>query len=89
MSCCRCSVTTSPGSSGRWAASGHRAHPRPALHEFLLHTAKERADVAQLGITVEADKAKVDDLHEANPVLGHREAENRGQCNRSPGDETR
>jgi pyruvate,orthophosphate dikinase len=45
----------------------------PPLHEFLPHTAKEQAEVAgQLGITPEAVKAKVDDLHEANPMLGHR-----------------
>jgi len=45
----------------------------PPLHEFLPHTAREQAEVAaQLGITAEAVKAKVDDLHEANPMLGHR-----------------
>ncbi|HRS16519.1 MAG TPA: pyruvate, phosphate dikinase [Thermoanaerobaculaceae bacterium] len=45
----------------------------PPLHEFLPHTAKEQAEVAaQLGVTPEAVKAKVDDLHEANPMLGHR-----------------
>ena len=39
----------------------------PPLHEFLPHSAKEQAEVAaQLGITPEAVKAKVDDLYEAN-----------------------
>ena len=45
----------------------------PPLHEFLPHTAREQAEVAtQIGLTAEAVKAKVDDLHEANPMLGHR-----------------
>ncbi len=45
----------------------------PPLHEFLPHTAKEQAELAQqMGVAPEVIKAKVDDLHEANPMLGHR-----------------
>ena len=45
----------------------------PPLHEFVPHeeaTQKEMAD--EMGITVEEVKALVEDLHEFNPMLGHR-----------------
>ncbi len=63
--------------AGIFRAMGHRPVTvrtlDPPLHEFLPHSAKEQAEVAaQLGITPEAVKAKVDDLYEANPMLGHR-----------------
>ena len=45
----------------------------PPLHEFLP---KEEEDIVELAgemnISVEALKAKIDDLHEFNPMLGHR-----------------
>ncbi len=45
----------------------------PPLHEFLP---KEEADIASLakdmGVTVEHLKAKCDELHEFNPMMGHR-----------------
>ena len=45
----------------------------PPLHEFLPHDAAGQAEVArQLGITVEKVKQRVDQLHEANPMLGLR-----------------
>ncbi len=45
----------------------------PPLHEFLPHTAHEQADLAaKIGTTVEKIKAKVEALHEFNPMLGHR-----------------
>ena len=45
----------------------------PPLHEFLPHTAAEQADVAlQAGVSAEKVARKVDDLHEMNPMLGHR-----------------
>jgi pyruvate,orthophosphate dikinase len=45
----------------------------PPLHEFLPHDAKAQAEVAaQLGIKPAQVKARVQQLHEANPMLGHR-----------------
>ena len=45
----------------------------PPLHEFLPHTDEEIADVAAAaGVAVEALKRRVGDLHEFNPMLGHR-----------------
>ena len=45
----------------------------PPLHEFLPHTEKEIADLAvTMGVTVEKLHAKVESLHELNPMLGHR-----------------
>ena len=45
----------------------------PPLHEFLPHDAKNQAELAKvLGITPAKLKARVDQLHEANPMLGHR-----------------
>ena len=45
----------------------------PPLHEFLPHTEHEQADLAaKIGSTVEKIKAKVEALHEFNPMLGHR-----------------
>ncbi len=45
----------------------------PPLHEFLPHTDAEQQEVARaMGVPVEAIRAKVAELHEANPMLGHR-----------------
>ncbi len=45
----------------------------PPLHEFLPKTDEEVEEVARgLNATVEAVKAKRDELREANPMLGHR-----------------
>ncbi|MRR38207.1 pyruvate, phosphate dikinase, partial [bacterium] len=45
----------------------------PPLHEFLPHTEKEMRELAkQMGIPYEKVLNKVDSLHEANPMLGHR-----------------
>lgn len=45
----------------------------PPLHEFLPHTDEEAAELApRLGIALSKLKAKVKNLHEFNPMLGHR-----------------
>jgi pyruvate,orthophosphate dikinase len=45
----------------------------PPLHEFLPHSESEFADVAAAaGATVETLKRRVSELHEFNPMLGHR-----------------
>jgi pyruvate,orthophosphate dikinase len=45
----------------------------PPLHEFLPHEAKSQAETAkELGITAADVKQRVDQLHEMNPMLGHR-----------------
>jgi pyruvate,orthophosphate dikinase len=45
----------------------------PPLHEFLPHLSTEQEAVAeQLGVTVEAVARKMSELHEMNPMLGHR-----------------
>jgi pyruvate,orthophosphate dikinase len=45
----------------------------PPLHEFLPHTAEAAADVAAAtGISAEKLLARARDLHETNPMLGHR-----------------
>jgi pyruvate,orthophosphate dikinase len=45
----------------------------PPLHEFLPHTEADMAEVAKAaGKDVAAVKAKASQLHEANPMLGHR-----------------
>jgi len=45
----------------------------PPLHEFLPHGESELAEVAQgAGVSVEALKRRVAELHEFNPMLGHR-----------------
>jgi pyruvate,orthophosphate dikinase len=45
----------------------------PPLHEFLPHEAKDIEALAQtMGVSAQALKAKVDYLHEFNPMLGHR-----------------
>jgi len=45
----------------------------PPLHEFLPHTDADFAEVANAaGKTVADVKAKASQLHEANPMLGHR-----------------
>ncbi len=45
----------------------------PPLHEFLPHDLESQKEMAkELNITVEDVKAKVEELHEFNPMLGHR-----------------
>ena len=45
----------------------------PPLHEFLPHSEEEFADVAAAaGVTVDVLKRRVSELHEFNPMLGHR-----------------
>lgn len=45
----------------------------PPLHEFLPHTDKDDRELAsQLKISVETVKARVEELKEFNPMLGHR-----------------
>ncbi|MCL2710055.1 MAG: pyruvate, phosphate dikinase [Planctomycetaceae bacterium] len=45
----------------------------PPLHEFVPHTEKDQADLAtKLGIPKETVARRVNELHEFNPMLGHR-----------------
>jgi pyruvate, orthophosphate dikinase len=45
----------------------------PPLHEFMPHTAAEQQEVAAaMGVTAAQIAAKVEELKEANPMLGHR-----------------
>ncbi len=45
----------------------------PPLHEFVPHEEENQKIMArEMGITVEEIKAKIEDLHEFNPMLGHR-----------------
>jgi len=45
----------------------------PPLHEFLPHSESEFAEVAQAaGVGVEVLKRRANELHEFNPMLGHR-----------------
>jgi pyruvate, orthophosphate dikinase len=45
----------------------------PPLHEFVPHEPENQKEMAdEMGITPEEVKALVEDLHEFNPMLGHR-----------------
>ena len=45
----------------------------PPLHEFLPHDDKSQADLAKkIGVKPEKIKQRVEQLHEFNPMLGHR-----------------
>ena len=45
----------------------------PPLHEFLPHDDVNQREMAiEMGLTYEGIKHRVDDLHEANPMMGHR-----------------
>src|SRR5205085_873557 len=45
----------------------------PPLHEFLPHDEKSQADLAaKIGIRAEQIAQRVEELHEFNPMLGHR-----------------
>jgi pyruvate,orthophosphate dikinase len=45
----------------------------PPLHEFLPHNEKDQVELAHsLGLSPEQVKRRVEQLHEANPMLGHR-----------------
>jgi len=45
----------------------------PPLHEFVPQTEEEQRELAKdMGLTYEQVKAKVDSLHEFNPMMGHR-----------------
>ena len=45
----------------------------PPLHEFVPHEEKQQAELAKkMGITLEKVQQRINQLHEANPMLGHR-----------------
>ncbi len=45
----------------------------PPLHEFVPHDRAKQEELAKkIGISVEAVARRVEQLHEANPMLGHR-----------------
>jgi pyruvate, orthophosphate dikinase len=45
----------------------------PPLHEFVPHDPAKQAELAaRMGISAEAVERRVEQLHEANPMLGHR-----------------
>ncbi len=45
----------------------------PPLHEFLPKSEKEILEVAEVvGVSVKEVKSRIDELHEQNPMLGHR-----------------
>ncbi len=45
----------------------------PPLHEFVPHTEeKQKQLAAKVGVPFETVRARVEQLHEANPMLGHR-----------------
>jgi pyruvate,orthophosphate dikinase len=45
----------------------------PPLHEFLPHTAEEQAELSKkIGVSAGAIARRVQELHEFNPMLGHR-----------------
>jgi len=45
----------------------------PPLHEFLPHEDKEISELAEkIGISAEVARQRINALHEANPMLGHR-----------------
>ena len=45
----------------------------PPLHEFVPHERKKKEELAkELGISVDVVARRVEQLHEANPMLGHR-----------------
>ncbi|MBP3735614.1 MAG: pyruvate, phosphate dikinase, partial [Lachnospiraceae bacterium] len=45
----------------------------PPLHEFVPHTKEEMEGLAKdMGLTYEVVKQRCDDLHEFNPMMGHR-----------------
>ncbi|WP_263772240.1 pyruvate, phosphate dikinase [Propionivibrio soli] len=45
----------------------------PPLHEFLPHDETNQREMAkEMGLSYEEIKNRVDDLHEANPMMGHR-----------------
>jgi pyruvate, orthophosphate dikinase len=45
----------------------------PPLHEFVPHDEAKQAELAKkIGISLEAVARRVEQLHEANPMLGHR-----------------
>jgi pyruvate,orthophosphate dikinase len=47
----------------------------PPLHEFVPHTAEGQAELArEIGVSPEAVARRVEQLREANPMLGHRGA---------------
>ena len=45
----------------------------PPLHEFLPHTKADQEEMARhIGVDIDLVKRRVQDLHEMNPMLGHR-----------------
>ena len=71
---CRCSARTSSASFGRWRGCPVTIRTLdPPLHEFLPHAAAEEANLAwELGLDVAVVRTKVQQLREANPMLGFR-----------------
>jgi pyruvate,orthophosphate dikinase len=62
---------------GLFRAMGHRAVTvrtlDPPLHEFLPQTERGVAELARAtGRSVEAVRARIEELHESNPMMGHR-----------------
>jgi len=59
----------------------------PPLHEFLPHNEKDQEALARgLGLTLEQVKQRVEQLHEANPMLGHRGDRSGDHVSRNSGD---
>jgi pyruvate, orthophosphate dikinase len=45
----------------------------PPLHEFVPHNREDMAELAKMmGVSIEKVESRVKELHEANPMLGHR-----------------
>ncbi len=45
----------------------------PPLHEFVPHDPEKQKELAEkIGVDVEVVSRRVEQLHEANPMLGHR-----------------
>ena len=45
----------------------------PPLHEFVPHELEKQKELAaKIGVDVEVVRRRVEQLHEANPMLGHR-----------------
>jgi pyruvate,orthophosphate dikinase len=70
---CRCSARISQSCSRSWGLPVTIRLLDPPLHEFLPKTDEEIAEVAGvIGVSVEKLTQRVDELHEFNPMLGHR-----------------
>jgi len=73
ISCFHFSDGTLSGFSRPWTASGDHPVDRSALHEFVPHDRAKQQELArELNLDVETVARRVEQLHEANPMLGHR-----------------